>query len=327
MNKELISIIIPVYNVENYLNRCLDSVIEQSYSNIEIIVIDDGSNDDSGKICDEYALIDSRIKVIHKENGGLSDARNYGINEHKGKYITFIDSDDYVEPTYIETLYNAIKKYDADIAICSYQCIYENGTILKQRENMKCLLNPEETLEEILYQTNFNVSAWAKLYKDELFKENRYPKGKIFEDAYTTYKLILASKKISVDLKIEYNYMIRENSILTSKFSEKKLLLINAYEEMGKEILKHYPNLEKSVKRSQVYANISTLRQMIYIDNRMKNKEKEIQKFVRQNSRYVIFNKKSSKRDKIATILISISIELFKKCWIIYCKKTGRECN
>lgn len=327
MNKDLISIVVPVYGVEGYLDRCITSILMQTYCNFELILVDDGSRDASGRICDEYAMNDSRIIVIHKKNGGLSDARNAGIDISKGKYITFIDSDDYVENDYLEVLHKAIKKNNSDISICSYQSVYENGKILKQNENYCKVLSPEEMCEEILYQTNFNVSAWAKMYKIELFSNIRYPVGKIFEDAFTTYKLILKSKSISVDLKICYNYMIRGESILTSSFSEKKLTLIDAYDEMGKEILKKYPNLKMAVNRSKLYANISTLRQMIFIDERLIKKEKVIQKYIRKNYKYILYNKKSSFRDKIAVILISINIDLFKKCWLIYCKKTGRMYN
>ena len=119
MNKQdLISVIVPVYNVENYLKRCLDSIINQTYQNIEIILIDDGSTDNSGNLCEDYKKIDNRIKVVHKTNGGLSDARNTGIKKAKGKYITFVDSDDYVEYDYVEYLYNLIKKYDTNISFC-----------------------------------------------------------------------------------------------------------------------------------------------------------------------------------------------------------------
>lgn len=327
MKKELISVIIPIYNVENYLERCIKSVINQTYKNFELILVNDGSQDRSGKICEEYAKKDSRIIVIHKKNGGLSDARNKGIDICKGDFITFIDSDDYVEKQYLEILYNAIKRENANISICSYRSIYENGRVLKQRENFKKVLTAKETFEEILYQKNFNVSAWAKMYEKKIFTNIRYPKGKIFEDAFTTYKLIAKADKVSVDLQIQYNYMIRNNSILTSSFNEKKLMLIDAYKEMGIFILSKYPDLIYAVKRSQVYANISTLRQMIYAENRLVEKEKKIKKFIRKNKRYILFNNKSSVRDKIAVILISISIRLFKESWTIYCRKTGRIYN
>ena len=327
MKNELISVIVPIYKVEKYLKRCLDSLIRQTYSNLEIILVDDGSPDTCPLICDEYKAKHNNIKVIHKKNGGLSDARNVGIEASTGSYITFVDSDDYVEDDYIVCLYNSIKKYNADISICSYQAVYENGRIIKQSENLCCSLTPKETLSNMLYQNNFNVSAWAKLYKRELFNKIKFPKGKIFEDAYTTYKLVLDSRIIAVDLQIKYNYMIRSNSILTSEFNEDKLMLIDAYKEMGNTILKTYPDLFPAVMRARIYANISTLRQMIFSNKRLIKKEKNIQKFIRENYKYIMFNDLSAIRDKIATVLICININTFKLFWIVYCKFTGRLYN
>lgn len=327
MKDDLISIIIPIYKVEKYIERCINSVLSQTYSNIEIILIDDGSPDMCPSICDNYKLIDSRIQVIHKENGGLSDARNKGINISKGKYITFVDSDDYIENDYVEFLYKTILKEDSDIAICSYQSVYGNRMIIKQLEHREYILNSEETLEKMLYQKEFNVSAWAKLYKRELFENIEFPKGKIFEDAFTTYKLVMKAKKISVNLEIKYNYMIRSNSILTSEFNEKKMLLIDAYNKMGRDIQIKYPKLTNAVIRAEVYANISTLRQMIFAKNRLIDDEKKIRKFIVKNRKHVLYNKECAFRDKVAIILICININIFKVFWIIYCRITGRIYN
>ena len=129
--EELVTIVVPVYKVEKYIDKCINSILSQTYKNLEIILVDDGSPDDCGKICDRYAKLDTRINVIHKENGGLSDARNAGNDVAKGKFISFIDSDDYIEPEYIEILYKAIKKDETDIAISSHKVIYESGAILE----------------------------------------------------------------------------------------------------------------------------------------------------------------------------------------------------
>lgn len=325
--EELISVVIPVYKVENYLERCVDSILNQTYKNLEIILVDDGSPDSCPVICDSYKNKNNNIIVIHKTNGGLSDARNAGIDVASGSYLAFVDSDDYVESDYIECMYESIKKYNADIAICSYQSVYENGRILKQKENVDCVLSPKDTLEKMLYQKDFNVSAWAKLYNINLFKSIRFPVGKIFEDAYTTYKLVEKADKIAVNLQIKYNYMIRGNSILTSEFSEKKLLLIDAYNQMGDDILNKYPDLLSSVMRAKVYANISTLRQMIFAKKRLSNREKEIRDYVKINKKYILSNKECALRDKIAVLLICIDINVFKLFWICYCKFTGRLYN
>lgn len=323
---DLISIIVPVYNVEKYLKRCIDSCINQTYKNIEIILVDDGSLDECPRICDEYKEKDCRIKVIHKKNGGLSDARNVGIKESKGKYITFVDSDDYIDSDYIEYLYMLLKKYNTNLSICSYSAIYDNGRIITQANDKEYVISSHDALEKILYHEEFNVASVAKLYDKKLFKNVGFPVGKIHEDTYTTYKLIDQCDNISVGLKSKYNYMIRRGSILTSKFNINKLLLIDAYQEMGNYVLKKYPDLHDAVIRSIVYANISTLRQMINCKPRLKTKEKEIRNCIIKNKKVVLKNKRVSKRDKVAIILITISPSLFKISWNLYCKLTGRNC-
>lgn len=326
MKNDLISVIIPIFNVEKYLKRCIDSAINQTYSNIEIILVDDGSPDNCPKICDEYKNTDSRIKVIHKENGGLSDARNAGLDISTGKYVTFIDSDDYIDEDYIKFLYDLVNKYNVKMAICSYKAIYDNGTILTQENNEEYKISSHDTLEKMLYHEDFNVATWAKLYKKELFNNVKFPKERIFEDVLTTYKLVDQCENIAIGLISKYNYMIRSNSILTGKFNIKKLTLVDAYEEMGNYVLNKYPDLKKAIIRSRVYANISTLRQIVNCKPRMKNEEKKLVKYIKENRKIVLTNRRVQKRDKIAIILISINIILFKYCWNIYCKMTGRNC-
>lgn len=161
MNNPLITVIIPCYKVEQYLPKCINSVLTQTYTNLEIILVDDGSPDNCGNICDNYAQKDSRIKVIHKTNGGLSDARNKGIDIAHGEYITFIDSDDYVSNDYIEVLYNLLKENNAQMSICLPYCISEmNETIIRiNNKNKKIIFNSEEALISMFYQKDFDTSA------------------------------------------------------------------------------------------------------------------------------------------------------------------------
>jgi glycosyltransferase involved in cell wall biosynthesis len=228
----LISIIVPIFKVEPYLKRCVDSILGQIYRNLEIILVDDGSPDNCGQICDDYAQIDSRIKVIHKPNGGLSDARNAGLDIATGDYIGFVDSDDFIHPMMFKDLYEQLEKYDADIAQCSFKKITGDEMIIpKEPYNLKVISNIE-ALEYIF--TTFLVDyivAWDKLYKKELFKELRFPKSKIHEDEFTTYKLFYWSKKIVVSDKKYYYYFQSPNSIIRSKFSLKKLDYAEAMEE------------------------------------------------------------------------------------------------
>lgn len=231
--RDLISIIIPVYNVEKYLKKCINSIIRQSYNNIEIILIDDGSTDNSGKICDEYALKDNRINVIHKENGGLSSARNVGIEKAHGKYITFIDSDDWIDEEMILTLLKIIKNEKSQIAVCNYFLAY-NENIQIQKENIKTVnLSNIEALKKLYNEKLCTVMtiACCKLFKRELFENIRFPEEKLHEDEFTTYKLLYKAEKISYSNKKLYYYRQREGSIINSVFNKKKLDAIEAFEE------------------------------------------------------------------------------------------------
>ncbi len=321
---DLITVIVPVFRVENYLNRCVDSILCQTYRNIEIILVDDGSDDACPKICDDYATLDSRVKVIHQKNGGLSDARNTGIAIANGEYLTFIDSDDFVDKDYVEVLYNAIIENHADISICAYQAVYDTGAVLSQATGNIMVLNPKETLEKMLYQEDFNVSTWAKMYKRKLFDHIRFPKGKIFEDSYTTYKLVLNSDIIACDMQSKYNYMIRSNSILTSHFSKQKLLLVDAYEEMGQAILEKYPDLNKAVLRGNAYARISTLRQMMNCKPRLQKIEKDYRHYILEHRGELLRDARVPRRDKLAIIILLFGMSIFKFSWRLYCRFTGR---
>jgi len=203
----------------------VDSIIVQTYQNLEIILVDDGSPDNCGKICDDYAARDKRIKVIHKENGGLSDARNVAIDVAKGEWITFVDSDDYISPDYVETLYGLCCEYHVKMAIacCS---IFAEGTnpIIQQYTIEKCLLSNVDALNTMFYQQKFDVTAWGKLYHTSLFHDIRYPKGLLYEDLPTTFKPMLkCNEGIAYTNKQIYYYMFRPGSIEGSTFSEKKM--------------------------------------------------------------------------------------------------------
>ena len=179
MEEDLITIVIPIYKVENYLDKCVKSVINQTYKNLEIILVDDGSPDNCPKKCDEYEKKDTRIKVIHKENGGLSDARNAGIDIAKGKYITFIDSDDYVSEDYVEYMYNLLKQNNTKMSTCETQVVnIEKETEMETQfvENIE-ILTKRDLFYKILFAQKSDVSAYSKLYETELFKDIRYPKG------------------------------------------------------------------------------------------------------------------------------------------------------
>lgn len=225
-NNPLISIIVPIYNVEKYLHRCVDSILRQSYHNLEIWLVDDGSPDGCPAICDEYAGKDKRVKVIHKKNGGLSDARNVAIDVATGEYICFVDSDDYVSPDYVETMYKMIEKYHAEAAVINPIAIDEMGNLTHQfqHDGQEYCWNADETIEQMFYQEKFDTTAWGKLYHRSIFESGiRYPKGLLFEDLPTTYRLFKQCDKIAFKAVELYYYLLRSDSIEGSVFSTAKM--------------------------------------------------------------------------------------------------------
>lgn len=244
--KALISIIIPVYKVEKYLEKCIQSVINQTYENLQIILVDDGSPDNCGKICDEYAKKDHRIEVIHKSNGGLSDARNKGLEIAKGEYIGFVDSDDYIEADMYEVLYNLLKQYNADVSICNFYTVSQGKISIKNADNGINEYNRIEILKEILLDKNIQSYAWNKLYKKELFDEIKYPIGKKYEDIGTTFYLLEKCNKVVVTGKSEYYYINRQDSIVNNVTET----TITDYIEL---IMQRYDYIEENIKELSSY--------------------------------------------------------------------------
>lgn len=321
-NKEenLVSVIIPVYNVEKYLPKCLDTVINQTYKNLEIILVDDGSPDNSGKICDEYAGKDSRIKVIHKENGGLSDARNAGIEVAKGKYITFIDSDDYVDDDYVAYLYDMLLTYKTKISIASHRVISENKKKDRYAHCASICVSSKETLKKLLYDDYVDTSAWAKMFELTLFKNIKFPVGRLYEDAATIYKLIDKCENICISTKPIYNYCIRKDSISQNSFSERKLDLIKSTEEMTDYIEKKYPDLKHGCERRRMFSYLSTLSQLATSKQKNKKIEQKLMAYIKINRKEVLKEKKIPKRDRVALYCTIFGYDFYKFAWNMYLK-------
>ena len=243
---DLISIIVPVYNVELYIEKCINSLINQSYKDIEIILVDDGSTDSSGDICDHFSSLDKRITVIHKKNGGLSDARNVALDVAKGKYVTFVDSDDYIKENYIEYLYYLLNKYNSDISICEFDYMNESGMRINHPldNNKELVFDQKKAMKKLLGQKLFTNSSSGKLFKMIHFSDIRYPYGKLYEDTLTIYKIFLKAKSISFGAKPLYCYIYHDKSISKSEYSPKQMECITNTEIMIEDVLKCHPDLK-----------------------------------------------------------------------------------
>lgn len=315
----LVSVVIPIYNVERYLNVCVESVLKQTYTNLEVILVDDGSTDSCPALCDEYTEKDRRVVVYHKANGGLSDARNFGIEQSNGKYITLVDSDDYVESDYVEYLLILIMKHAVKMAIAQHTVHYNNGSRKRNLRNGDECISTERCLKQLLYHDCIDTAAWGKMYHRSLFDTVRYPKGKIFEDIGTTYALILQCDRIAVGNESKYNYVFHNNSIVNSTFNLSKMDLIEMTDKMAAEVQTRYPQLKAAALRRQVYSRLSTLNQMLDVKGYDKERE-EILKYLDSYKWKVIGNSRTPCRDKLALILLSINYSLYKSIWLFYRK-------
>lgn len=260
----LISVIVPVYNVEEYLPRCVDSILAQTYRNLEIILVDDGTKDHSDEICDAYAQKDPRIKVIHKENGGLSSARNAGIDAARGEYLAFVDSDDWIEPDMYAHMLSTARKYGVKL-VCGGR--YDVSSRTGEKKVGLCppreaVISGEELVRRIFLWESVDSAAWDKLYHRSLFREIRYPVGKICEDVPTTYRIALDAGKAAMCDKPFYNYFHRPGSITNASVSEKTFHFSEHTAAIYPYIRDNYPGIQKEARylrvRSLVY-NLQSL--------------------------------------------------------------------
>lgn len=286
--EDIILVVVPIYKVERYLKSCVDSILNQTYKNLQVILVDDGSPDSCPQICDEYAKYDKRVQVIHKENGGLSDARNAGIDSASGKYITFVDSDDFIFPEMIARLYELCEKYQADLSMC--QCIHGKDKdfldFVRGRKDIgevkEDIFENEEKLRAYLISRKIDIVIWKKLYKMELFQSLRFPKGKLHEDAFVTYILIDNADKVIVTNEVGYFYRKNPQSIMNSGFAVQKFHLIEAKLKQLRYIEEKHPKLRLYACAGVIYACNCCLEGMVLQGYFEKKAEKWIQRLYRK---------------------------------------------
>ena len=312
MMEEKISVIVPVYNVEAYLERCVESILKQTYSNLEILLVNDGSTDKSGELCDQLALRDQRIRVIHKENGGLSDARNRGIDEASADLIGFIDSDDYIDTDMYETLYRQIKEANADLSMCGHYDVYHQIPEKQVSEIKTWELSSEEAIEMVMEAKILSVTAVNKLYKKELFNHLRFEVGKIAEDAFIMIRLLDQCQKVVATNEKKYYYVHRENSITTQKFSLKFLNVIEAYEQNANIIREHYPAIADVATMRLNWAYFYVLDRLL-VDSDFKDKllEDKLIHYLKQNRVNILRDARFTNARKISFLALLFSRKLY----------------
>lgn len=311
-NEPLVSVVVPIYKVENYLKECVDSVINQTYQNLEIILVDDGSPDRCGEICDNYARQDNRIKVIHKTNGGLSDARNAAFPFIHGEYITFIDSDDYIENNAIETLLNTICTTGADVSVATFEIFYENGIKVSNNPSRSVeIYDRYKALDCFLFNDYLTPCVCGKLYKKSLWDNIRMPKGKLYEDQYTTYKILDRCDLVAFIREPLYHYRKREGSIGHSTFSNKTYELYDAIHEEYDFIKSKYEDKCPNIAVARITWEIVFANYMIMGKHKDVQVIKDIQKFAKANI------DKINECEYVSNIR-KIQMNLFTYCYPLY---------
>lgn len=312
-----VSIIVPVYNVEDCLSYCVDSLRQQTYKNIEIILVDDGSTDSSGEICDQYAREDDRIKVLHIENGGLSNARNTGVKESSTDWIVFIDSDDYYDHRAIEYLVKLRDKYRVDLVATPVIEVrnYENSDFLGDfREKYSGKLDRRTALEKMYYGNYVGTHSGGKLYKKEILLRFPYPNGMLYEDLSLAYEHIAFCENIAVSALNLYKYYRRPGSIVNSKYSNRLLDFYKAMEWNRSYIERDYPN-DKEMRRAlnvrYVFNGLHIVHAMLSSD--MYAEVNKIRKEYIQYFKDVILNSNVTRKNKVKYLMLLVSPKLYEK--------------
>lgn len=315
--QKLVSVIVPVYNVEQYVSSCVRSITNQSYRDLEIILVDDGSTDGSGERCDELSKTDKRIKVIHKKNGGLSDARNAGIESATGELLTFVDSDDYLSSDCISSLYKLLCEHNADISVLRLYKTYTRDCYEKGAYGRVKHYTRQEAMKEMLYARDFTASACSKLYKKELFRTIRFPYGKLSEDVFTLYDIVNQANVIVYSPQIGYYYFTRSGSIINSKFNKRQLDVMEALHILSSKISLEDYGLVRAYASQMVECSLTLLDQ--------KPSKTEIENFgiwdqLKKYRRLVIFDSKATKRVRAWALMSYLGSPILMKTRNSYVK-------
>lgn len=307
-----ISVIVPVYMVEGYIRKCVESILAQTFSDIEVILVDDGSSDNSGQICDEYERADSRVHVIHQANAGLSAARNAGIAVAKGKYLGFVDGDDYIAPDMYQILHEAILKGKAQLAVCGIYDVYGEGSPKIKPQFFK-VLDRDDATQLILEGNIISVHAVNKLYARDIFAKLRYPVGKYHEDSYVILDVLAQCERVVVDSRQRYYYIHREDSINTEQFSAKQFDFIDAWRLNETKLASASAPLRHAAHQRVCFANFLVLDKLIRgrAENDFPQQTKAIVHYLRHNFWFIIEDRIFTGPRKIALLALMLNRHLY----------------
>lgn len=325
---ELISVIVPVYNTKSTLQRCVDSILAQTYSNFEIILVDDGSPDGAGELCDRLAQQHQNLRVLHQKNAGLSAARNAALKIAQGEYITFVDSDDTIAPNMLEVL--ADLRNDP-VRICSFAEIGPDGKsrpiagAVTADDGSSTTLTVADCLRQMLLEKGFTLSACGKLYHRDLFQSVQFPVGKLYEDVGTTYRLIMQCPHyVSCRLLPLYYYHQNSSSIIHQKFNFHQLDLIALTDQMCDNIDQNFPELQAVTNLRRMHARFSILRLMVVARpesqdaQKFHQVEREVIAYLKQHRAWVLRSPDASQRDRLAMRSLLLGRPIFKLAWQLY---------
>jgi glycosyltransferase involved in cell wall biosynthesis len=314
----LISVLVPLHNAEKWLEECVDSVLAQTYPHFELVLVDDGSTDGSPALCDAFAERDSRIRVIHRSNGGISAGRNTAAGEARGEYIAWVDADDRVCPAYLETLLGLCRRFDAPLSACNHYIWRENGLESCFPAEDDRLLTDEECCENVLYHGVPDVSVWGKLYHRSVMEHVAYPEGLLYEDTWAIADALLAAGRMAYTPAPLYFYRIRPDSISRDVYSPAKLDFLTAADRLCERILSAYPRMEAGAVRRRTHAALSVRRYFVDCPPELRPRRDELEKTVRQNAWRVLTNRRAPLRDKIAVLAVLGGPRLYDLFWKTY---------
>lgn len=310
----ILSIIVPVYNSENRLKKCIDSILNQTFSDFELILVDDGSKDSSGKICEDYAKKDSRIKLIHQENMGVSEARNTGLRCAVGKYVGFVDSDDYIDKRMYEVLYSLMIENNADITVCGVRDIDSDKEIKFPKNCELLILRKHESIKFLLIGKYLTMYAVNKLYKKDFFNKLYYPPGKIYEDTIVTPQIFSLANKVVYTSENLYNYVKNPASITNSKFSQKDMDIIEAGRSTLKFAKEKFPDLIKAAEYRYIWSYMCVIDRMIVGGINSKNIDYiRLTNFIKKNKMKILYNPYFSSKRKLGLLLLIMSERLYRR--------------